>query len=38
MSIIQRRERREQEQQQQQQEEKYNIVRLWEEREREIDA
>ena len=38
MSIIQRRERREEEQQQQQQVEQYNMVCLWEARERERDA
>ena len=38
MSIIQRHERREEGEQQQQQVEKYNMVRLWEARERERDA
>ena len=38
MSIIQRRERREEGQQQQQQMKKYNMVYLWEARERERDA
>ena len=38
MSIIQRRERIEEGEQQQQQVEKYNMVRLWEAREKERDA
>ena len=38
MSIIQRRERREEGEQQQQQVEQYNMVCMWEARERERDA